>query len=156
MENQSNNVKALTYQEVLESLAEGKDIKEFPLAGLIDAAYQLREEIKPLASEINSMKESQKVIESAIISAMEAASTEEQPLLLAGGLTATATYTTTEVANVEDWSQVEKFIYENKAFHLFERRISARSWREEKAMLPEGQIPGISSFDKVSISLRKR
>ena len=57
------------------------------------------------------------------------------------------------VGNVTDWDTFYDYIYENKAWHMLERRIANLAYREMLDL--DLEVPGVESFEKRSISLTK-
>ncbi|MCX5637112.1 MAG: hypothetical protein NTX52_05400 [Planctomycetota bacterium] len=56
---------------------------------------------------------------------------------------------------VNDWSAVEKFIYDNDAFDLLERRLAqtaAKTWTKE---YPDNPIPSLVVDSKYQITIRR-
>lgn len=51
-------------------------------------------------------------------------------------------------AVVDDWPAFYKFIHENEAFDLLQRRIAVTSYRER---IEDGPIPGTSEFEKSTL-----
>lgn len=64
----------------------------------------------------------------------------------------TVSVNTETVANVTDWAEFEKYVYENHALYLLQRRASNPSYREEIAA--KGEIPGTEPFTKRRLSLK--
>jgi hypothetical protein len=60
----------------------------------------------------------------------------------------------TTVANAEDWDLVWKYIVRNKAFDLLYKRLNNAACRERWEAKKD--IPGISAFRQISLSLTKR
>lgn len=146
----------LTLSEAIAMIENGEEdaLKKVPLAQIIDAATEYREEIRQLDKEVKLKKETFKVFESMILAAMKAAGTEESPLMQAGGLQSTATLSEDEVPTVADWDKLNEYIKDNDAFHLYQKRVAAKAWKEEKAIT--GDLPGVESFKVLKVSLRKR
>lgn len=66
---------------------------------------------------------------------------------------ATLTVTAQEVFNAEDWSAVYQFIEENSMPHILQRRLASTSIKE---LANQGVVvPGVSTFTKRGLSLRK-
>lgn len=66
----------------------------------------------------------------------------------------TAFVTTTDFANVGDWDSVLKFIKEESAYHMLERRISknaVRDYIKETNQVP----PGVNYGTKIGVNVRK-
>lgn len=66
---------------------------------------------------------------------------------------ATATITEETLPMILDWDEVHKYIIENDACHVLQRRLSTAVYRELAAAGIE--IPGTEPYIKESISLRK-
>ena len=58
------------------------------------------------------------------------------------------------VASVKDWNEFEKYIYENKALYLLQRRPANLAYREE--LKTQGEIPGVETFETISVNLSKK
>jgi hypothetical protein len=66
----------------------------------------------------------------------------------------TAFLSTTDFANVADWDAVLKFIRENDAFDMLERRVSKSAVRahiDETKQVP----PGVNYGTRISVNVRK-
>ena len=58
------------------------------------------------------------------------------------------------VASVKDWNEFEKYIYENKALYLLQRRPANIAYREE--LKTKGEIPGVETFEVISLNLSNK
>lgn len=67
---------------------------------------------------------------------------------------ATASVTTEIVPMVDDWERFYDYIYNERAFHLLQRRPSSAAYRELQQAGTD--IPGVTPFSKRSISLRAK
>ena len=57
------------------------------------------------------------------------------------------------VPTVEDWNDLYKYIYRNKAWDMLQRRVSSKAYKER---LDAGKkVPGVKSFTKVSLRVNK-
>jgi hypothetical protein len=65
----------------------------------------------------------------------------------------TATISSTDYGSIEDYDAFTKYVTDNNATYLFQRRLMQKSIAELRQI--EGEIPGITFFKKNSISLRK-
>jgi len=60
---------------------------------------------------------------------------------------------TKEYPNVVSWDKLWSYILKNKAKDLLQKRVSAVAWKERKE---DGKkIPGVVTFNKKTLSLRK-
>jgi hypothetical protein len=63
----------------------------------------------------------------------------------------TATITSTDVANVDDWDAFYAWIKETDSFHLLQRRVASNAFRE---LHEAGEVvPGVRAVPKKDISL---
>jgi hypothetical protein len=70
------------------------------------------------------------------------------------GTKGTVSFKETEQPHVKDWSKVYKYIHDNRAYHLLQKRISPAVWREEVAGRPRNRaIPGIGTYEVATIGL---
>ena len=77
----------------------------------------------------------------------------ENKLEGAKGRLATAATRRTVVPILKEYGEFVAFVHKNKAYDLFERRISRTAWRER---LDAGvQVPGTEPFTVVELSLTK-
>lgn len=60
-----------------------------------------------------------------------------------------------DVAQVDDWDLFYKYVKKNDAFYLLYRRVNAASWREEVKSRRNKALPGVSSYTRYKLSLRK-
>jgi len=58
-----------------------------------------------------------------------------------------------EVANVNDWDALYKYIARTKSYDLLQRRVSITAVRERWA--DKKQVPGVESFTRVSLQVRR-
>lgn len=67
----------------------------------------------------------------------------------------TVSLTDTVVPQVYDWPAFYKYIHENEAYYLLERRPTATAYRELREQT-ESEIPGVRDYVKPTLSLRKK
>lgn len=115
---------------------------------IIDRLYELRAEKADLNDKI-------KLIESEIsdLKPLLMARLDDEETIKACGKLASVTITSQVVPNVTDWDLVHRYIVENDACYLLEKRLSAAPYRE--LLLTGEPIPGTEPFEKRDISLRK-
>ena len=58
------------------------------------------------------------------------------------------------VASVKDWNAFEKYIYDNNALYLLQRRPANVAYREE--LKTQGEIPGVETFETISVNLSNK
>ena len=114
----------------------------------IDEMYELREKKKELEAEVKELGAKITACSEWLL-----AKYREVGTTTARGSLASATVTESVVPNIVDWGAVSEWIMENDGVYLVHRRISAGPWKE---LQDAGtKVPGIESFTKTSISLRK-
>jgi hypothetical protein len=145
----------LTLEHMIELIDEGneKPFEGLILAQIIDVATDYRASLRIEEKAIKAKKDVYKVMEEAILQAMKDSGTEENPLMVAGGLQSTARISETKIPSVKDWDLFYKYIADNDAFHLIQKRASAAAWLDECKI--EGLVPGTEEFIQRKISLRK-
>jgi len=117
----------------------------------IDVLFQTREEIRALNKQIDELKNRKAEIEGSLMDALDA-----QGIDKSSGAVATASISSTVVPQVEDWDKFYRFIQRNKAMYLLERRPAAAPYRELLEQRQGRVVPGVVSFAKRTINLRKR
>lgn len=117
-------------QDVITELREARDRKD-------TAAAALKEIEREVA-----------VIEEELFDAMEKAGVDQ---VRAAGLTVSMQSST--VPKVTNWEDFERYVHRFKAFHLFERRVHTKAWREE-CDARNGEVPGVEPFTKVRLNVR--
>lgn len=118
------------------------------LGAIIDRLFELRTEKSDLNDKIKVIEEEITELKTLLITRLD-----DEETLKACGKLASVTITSQVVPNVTDWDQVHRYIVENDACYLLEKRLSAAPYRE---LLASGNpIPGTEPFEKRDISLRK-
>lgn len=119
------------------------------LGSLIDQMLEFDDQIAALNKQAKDLKEKKDVIEVQLIAALEAQGIESSR-----GTRATATLNISEVPQCKDWDQFYNFVHKHKQAYLFEKRISAKVWRELLIGRDNKAIPGVEAFTRKVISLR--
>lgn len=122
------------------------------LGKMIDDLYAARaarlEYQREVEAEVEKLKEVEAKLEEKILQTFDKSEIEG-----AKGSAATASVTRLVVPAVKDWPEVFKWIAENNAWDLMEKRMARVAFRDRTEA---GQaIPGVESFVKVSLSLNK-
>ena len=119
------------------------------IGGRIDALYRQREKIRELEARVKEEKEKYKHQEDQLLKAMD-----KSQLEASRGRLATASITQTDRPTIKDYERFIKYVRDNEAFDLLQRRVSTTAWRER---LDEGEkVPGIEVYPDIKIYLRKR
>lgn len=114
----------------------------------IDAIYMLRERKKGLEAQLKEVKAEIEEASAELLTQLDDVGTT-----IGRGSLATASVTETIVPTIEDWGAVEEWVIENNGVYLLHRRVSAGPWKE---LMDAGEhVPGITTFTKRAISLRK-
>ncbi len=118
--------------------------------GLIKEYHEIREQMRALSKQEDSLKKQRDELRTRLISAMDAAGTD-----MARSAVGTVSITETEVPQVQDWDLFYTEIHRKKMYYLLERRPTAAAFREFLKMF--GRPPrGVVSFTKRDVSLRSR
>jgi hypothetical protein len=72
----------------------------------------------------------------------------------ATGLRASASQSSTVVAEIKDFDELCKYVKKTGHFHLFQRRISDPAFRELYELSKGKGVPGLAPFIKLDINLR--
>jgi hypothetical protein len=131
--------------------ADGIEVEEKQpqkLGAIIDRMYELREQQKALTAEAKKLGEQIESMESQVINRLD-----DDETTMSRGKAASAVLTETVIPKADDWEAIWEYINNNKANYLTQRRLATTAVRE---MLEAGEvIPGVSTFTKRAISLRK-
>jgi len=116
--------------------------------------HKVKQEIADLNKQVKALEATRNELEEVIIDDLNASN-----LSLArtnredeNGKRITVSVNSEIVANVTDWAEFEKYVYDNRALYLLQRRTSSPSYREEIAV--KGEIPGTEPFIKTRLSLK--
>ena len=116
--------------------------------------HKVKQEIADLNKQVKALEATRSELEEVIIDDLNASN-----LSLArtnredeNGKRITVSVNSETVANVTDWAEFEKYVYDNRALYLLQRRTSNPSYREEIAV--KGEIPGTEPFIKTRLSLK--
>jgi len=116
--------------------------------------HKVKQEIADLNKQVKVLEATRSELEEVIIDDLNASN-----LSLArtnredeNGKRITVSVNSETVANVTDWAEFEKYVYDNRALYLLQRRTSNPSYREEIAV--KGEIPGTEPFIKTRLSLK--
>ena len=110
--------------------------------------FKLRDRKRELEAQIKALDDEAKEIESRLLKKMGDDKLDKFTVTGHGTLSVSSSV----VADVKDWSELEKFIHKHKYFQLFQRRVSDTAYRE---LLEAGKkIPGVEPFTKVRLNVR--
>ena len=116
------------------------------LSDVIERMFQIRAERKRLSEEDSALVEEWEGLAQYVMQRLD----EEGTKSVSSNL-GSAIITESEVPQVEDWDAVEKYIYDNRAVHVLQRRVATGAFRE---LLAAGTpIPGVKPLTKRTISL---
>ena len=115
--------------------------------------YKTNESRTKLNDQVGELKEHIDNLEIAIRAHMDLEENEGMTMVSSGALTASKTET--DLPTIEDWEAFEKFVYRNSGIHFLQRRLSSRAYRDFLTMNEGKKIPGIKTFTKKGISIRK-
>lgn len=114
---------------------------------IIDRLWACREEKRLLAAQDKEVSARIKEIEEQLLERFDT-----EGMTKATGAKATATITTSVVADVQDWDEFWAFIIKKKYTHMLQKRVSEPAYRE---LLEKGtKVPGVQPFTKKTVGLR--
>lgn len=114
---------------------------------IIDRLWACREEKRLLAAQDKEVSTRIKEIEEQLLERFDT-----EGMTKATGAKATATITTSVVADVQDWDEFWAFIIKKKYTHMLQKRVSEPAYRE---LLEKGtKVPGVIPFTKKTVGLR--
>jgi hypothetical protein len=112
----------------------------------VEALRDLKLEISALNAQVKELEITRRELEGSLILELDDSNTT-----LARTEVGTVSIITAILPNVEDWVAFEEYVYENNALYLLQRRVAAPAYRDE--VESKGQIPGITTFEKRTLSL---
>jgi len=116
---------------------------------LANKLFSTREKIRALNAKIEVLKAEYHALEEIAIEQCT-----NQGINQFRGPKATVSFKTVAVPRAADWTKFHKYIYQNKALHLLEKRIAVVPWRDEVASRRGNRpLPGVDSFDKNVVSV---
>lgn len=118
------------------------------LNNYIDDLLHIRTTISDLNAQVDELKHKRDDIEKTVMSMLD-----ENEVSLMRGRSASVSISETETASVEDWDQFEKYIIDNNALYLLQRRPANQAYRE--LVKTNGPIPGVTTFIQRRLNLRK-
>ena len=118
------------------------------LGALADLRYDLQQERKEAASFVEGLKKRERELDDFILTQFD-----EEEMESAKGKKASITKQRTTIATVTDWEAFHKYIAQNNAFELMQKRAAVTALRERWD--DNTEIPGVEAGRKVSVSVRK-
>lgn len=114
-----------------------------------DRLYEIKQEIRPLSKAIEDLETERKAIEAHIIA--------ELPKSNAEGVTGHAAHVrvvTEDMPTPKNWDEIRKFIVDNAAWELIQRRLSNAAIKDRWAA---GEVvPGVEPYTVVKVALTKK
>lgn len=124
------------------------DLTKLDLGACIDALYVARAERLDKQKEVEALAVEEGRIKEYLLETLAANKLEG-----AKGRLATAATRRTVVPVLKEWDAFTEYVRKNRAFDLFERRVSRLAFRER---LDAGKtVPGVEPFTVVELSLTK-
>lgn len=118
-----------------------------PLGDMITTLHAIREERKDLAARDKTLSKQYAELEQQVLSALD-----EQQTTLSRAHGITVSVTEAVHPQIDDYEAFCRYIIDNEALYLLQRRISSAPYRD---LLASGtDVPGLSPFTKRSLSLR--
>jgi hypothetical protein len=114
---------------------------------IIDRMLEIRTRCSELNKEVRALGEEKNDLESILLRRLQA-----DDAIQAKSLLASATISEITVPSIEDWDAFEKWVIEENALYMLEKRPSGGAFRE---LIQQGEsVPGLKPITKTSISLR--
>tara|TARA_R110000868_G_scaffold328298_1_gene589175 strand:+ start:559 stop:933 length:375 start_codon:yes stop_codon:yes gene_type:complete len=114
---------------------------------IIDRMLEIRTRCSELNKEVRALGEEKNDLESILLRRLRA-----DDAIQAKSLLASATISEITVPSIEDWDAFEKWVIEENALYMLEKRPSGGAFRE---LIQQGEsVPGLKPIIKTSISLR--
>lgn len=115
------------------------------------AALRVARDVRDMcAAELKQADNAVDAVEQELFAALNAAG----GLNGATGSGLTVSVVTSIVPNVRNWDEFERYVHRHKAFHLFERRVHTKAWREETDHLKE-PVPGTEPYERKRLNVRQ-
>ena len=118
------------------------------VGSLIDQYFDLREQLREVQAQEKEVKAAMAVVEEELIKLYDA-----QEITLCRGRRARASLTSQDIPMVKDWDEFYKYVLDNQAFHMLERRPATAACRELRDSGEE--VPGVDFFTRRGISVTK-
>lgn len=120
-----------------------------PIGQLIDRLYNQDKEIDGIEAELREAKKKRDLIQARLLKNLNADALDG-----AKGKLATAFVKTSSYPSIKNRPKFLKYVITHKAWDLFQNRIAAKAYTDRTE---DGEdIPGVTVFDKIRISVRKR
>lgn len=118
------------------------------LGKLADDFFLLREKKRAIEEQLEAVEQEMRIAEMELLSQLDA-----QQVTKVTGKMATVSISESVKPSVEDWSEFENYIHDNRYYHLLERRPSVLGCREifEKV----GRIPGVVPYVQRKVRMLK-
>lgn len=118
------------------------------LGKLADDFFMLREKKRAIEEQLEMVEQEMRIAEMELLSQLDA-----QQVTKVTGKLATVSISESVKPSVEDWSEFENYIHDNRYYHLLERRPSVLGCREifEKV----GRIPGVVPYVQRKVRMLK-
>ena len=118
------------------------------VADLINRLAEAKQKKKQLTADLEDASNRVDKIESLLRVRMEA-----EGLTNAAATSGSVTLAESVVPQVEDWDKFHEFIWENRFFHMLDRRASVTGYREMYQM--GKSVPGVLPYVKKRINFRE-
>lgn len=116
---------------------------------LIDRMYEQERLIDKAEARVKELKRQREVMEARLLRSF---GTED--IDGCKGRRGVATVQTAKYPSIKDRSKFERYVIKNRAFDLFQSRITSSAYFDR---LEEGEeIPGVSVYERVRVSIRRR
>ncbi|RLC97857.1 MAG: hypothetical protein DRI46_12275 [Chloroflexi bacterium] len=125
--------------------------KKLTAGAKVDKLFRLRERVRKANKAAKLLKADYDELEEDIIVSIQSTGSE-----IIRSRLATATVVPKDIPTVDDWAEFEKWMYENKALYIMQRRISPDPIKEIMDRSDGKPPPGIVILPKLTLSLLTR
>jgi hypothetical protein len=112
----------------------------------------LRNRIRDAEAKLSALKDRRKTLEDDVLAEMLETGIDMVRTKDGGSISRV----TQEVPQIKDYDAFWKFVRRSNKPELLQRRVSTTAWREVKELRRDGKVPGVETFEKVSLSLREK
>lgn len=124
-----------------------KESKELGI--VIDEIYAFDQRIHALEQKLKKIKQTRAKRELKLLGVLQKSKLER-----AGGKLALANVTSRKIPSIKNPRKFQQYVKKHNAFDLYQNRMSSKAYFDR--LEAGAKIPGVSIFNKVGVSIRKR
>lgn len=120
------------------------------VTSIADDLFETKRNITALSKEVSALTTHKMELEESLIEKLHEIGLDQIRTDMA-----TFSLSTSIVPVAKDWDAIHAYVVEHNATQLLQRRLSSTAYRDMVEMEDE-EIPGIESFEKITVNTRKR